>query len=1190
MASTRADAACQGVTVFVVHPIRVSLFSSAQVKMRKARRSLLLDASSSPSPPFAVVMTRYRRTRATSMRRTRVVFAVACAFISRLSLTLASVQELTAPLQKRLEDDAGGAFSSWLAAFAFTFPNEKFVLQYARIQVQLSGSCRNTRIGRLRSALDVDAVDAAEVSVDVNDVEFDCALTWVVEDYYGNRAQGDARASVSQSSVSGAVVVEVDEELKPPLPKEIRLTNCLMNLIVQELTFTGGKFASILNAASVAIRKELGHTLSTSSCREATKALERFSDTTLTQTERALASYFTPVDPLPFPSHANAVDLGSSTLMRWFAFMVEQYVSAARGTRSISAFARWLELQNERNHAYNANGIQVPPLWLIDSDTKQPKLSIAMPQDILGSTFDDVRFIVMEMKILGLETCNALHGPDVVVSKNESAPLTSFDFGIGWEKITLNVSGVLDVLPSAVELDPFLEPLTVSFEMQNPQFNTTFGLAIDADAIGALQGAHATNLACIASTMIQTRVRSLDFFGKPTQIMINPWRIGKAVNASDDTLEASLDRLIAQTSKLLAETLSEALEETIKHQLGSTVRGAFDDALQRQVDLLRMENTCPIVSQTSRRLISLKLGLSVALLYGASVCWILFVLLMFGYSSIVVGAWKSIKFIYGLFVRRFRCDDDDRDDEHDEENSFSTSAVVTPQSSRRNYSRAMFNRGGDAIEDGEISTVIDDDVSMITESLLGDAEIDDDGNIDIDAKSLSRRQAALYKSVVVPKCARIGLPILYIMASMLFLASNLRVGATVNVRASLESTDDISDVVIHDVFIFGLLDTVLNMWRARVYVLSVLILLFSGVWPYVKLALMFKAWFSPFDSAKSRGALLAKLDAFGKWSLLDAFVMILFMVLFHFEVSANDGGQSFGSLTVTVDPKPGFFIFLFATILSMILGHATSLYHELDEAADRDDKRHTDQDADNGGDADVAMVDAHDAERRAEERCLIWMLASDDINQNAAMQIAVGVFGSVLMIATFILLIMGMRSVAIEINFLGVAGAALGPLASNKSLSLLSVTTDVPKTCAYRGVIRATLVAFAFVVPLVRIVFVMFLWLAPLTRGQRRALFRLKNVVDAYSALDVLVFSFVAAMLQIRQFLGFMMGGNCDALNRALQELIDGPVNGGRDMCFDVDARLRRGCLLFSLSVLGSVASTALLNTHKAKEQDEEES
>ena len=163
---------------------------------------------------------------------------------------------------------------------------------------------------------------------------------------------------------------------------------------------------------------------------------------------------------------------------------------------------------------------------------------------------------------------------------------------------------------------------------------------------------------------------------------------------------------------------------------------------------------------------------------------------------------------------------------------------------------------------------------MITESLLGEAEIDEEGNIDVDEKSLMHRQAALCDSIVVPKSAKFGMPILYAMTCLLFLASNTSVGATVTVRAikhDLGSLDSGADIYLPEVFTFSLGDTVLNMWRAGVYTLALLILLFSGVWPYAKLVAMWISWSTPGLDLRARGQFLKNLDAFGKWSLLDSF-------------------------------------------------------------------------------------------------------------------------------------------------------------------------------------------------------------------------------------------------------------------------------------------------------------------------------
>ena len=106
---------------------------------------------------------------------------------------------------------------------------------------------------------------------------------------------------------------------------------------------------------------------------------------------------------------------------------------------------------------------------------------------------------------------------------------------------------------------------------------------------------------------------------------------------------------------------------------------------------------------------------------------------------------------------------------------------------------------------------------MITESLLGEAEIDDEGNIDVNEESLVRRSVALCDSEVIPRSAKFGMPVLYAMTCMLFLSSNLSVGAAVQVRAfkrELAPSDagDV-DILLPEVFTFSLMDTVSNMWR-----------------------------------------------------------------------------------------------------------------------------------------------------------------------------------------------------------------------------------------------------------------------------------------------------------------------------------------------------------------------------------------
>lgn len=81
------------------------------------------------------------------------------------------------------------------------------------------------------------------------------------------------------------------------------------------------------------------------------------------------------------------------------------------------------------------------------------------------------------------------------------------------------------------------------------------------------------------------------------------------------------------------------------------------------------------------------------------------------------------------------------------------------------------------------------------------------------------------------------------------------------------------------------------------------------------------------------------------------------------------------------------------------------------------------------------------------------------------------------------------------------------------------------------------------------------LWVTPLTLAQQRMLFVLSEVLNAWSALDVFCLSIAAALLQIQQFVIFIVGDSCDGINAILEQYMD-PFLGGDDTCFDVIASL----------------------------------
>ncbi|OLP89578.1 hypothetical protein AK812_SmicGene28942 [Symbiodinium microadriaticum] len=129
--------------------------------------------------------------------------------------------------------------------------------------------------------------------------------------------------------------------------------------------------------------------------------------------------------------------------------------------------------------------------------------------------------------------------------------------------------------------------------------------------------------------------------------------------------------------------------------------------------------------------------------------------------------------------------------------------------------------------------------------------------------------------------ARWGLPLLMAATILMphagnwFVSSNSGIGAGVVVVTSVSVTANGRPVVdLPPTFQFSLIGSIKDMWQGRSA---------SAVQRLV-------CWFTPPSrlSVAKRQGLLNFLDAFGKWSLVDTFFMVLCMVAFNFDLRDND--------------------------------------------------------------------------------------------------------------------------------------------------------------------------------------------------------------------------------------------------------------------------------------------------------------
>ena len=386
----------------------------------------------------------------------------------------------------------------------------------------------------------------------------------------------------------------------------------------------------------------------------------------------------------------------------------------------------------------------------------------------------------------------------------------------------------------------------------------------------------------------------------------------------------------------------------------------------------------------------------------------------------------------------------------------------------------------------------------------------------------------------------------------LFVSSNASVGATVRMYAAASGSRDRVDFPpLHE---FSLGSSVRDMWRAGTYPLSILIAVFSGGWPYLKLALMLFAWFAPPARLHPtrRGRLLTVVDAFGKWSLVDAFVMILFRVAFRFTLATPESsdGESV-RLDVDVEAKWGFHSFLLATVASLALGHVALAWHREATAEDEAPSEAPSEDA-----------DAEDARRENRE--------------NRSRRRSVVVAGILALAAA--LTLVGAFVTSIRFEFGGLTGALLGARGARRDYSLVSLAARLPPGSAS----AAAAWIFAVAMPLATVAACAALEFAPAKASTRRTLEVAAEVTRAWAALDVFLVAALAAVAQIRRFASFVVGDSCDAVDAAIRIVnARAEAMGGDDRdplgfplavdsCFDVRTELDAGCW-----VLVAAAATA---------------
>ena len=376
----------------------------------------------------------------------------------------------------------------------------------------------------------------------------------------------------------------------------------------------------------------------------------------------------------------------------------------------------------------------------------------------------------------------------------------------------------------------------------------------------------------------------------------------------------------------------------------------------------------------------------------------------------------------------------------------------------------------------------------------------------------------------------------------ILVTSNLSIGASVDMVINTNTTT----LELPSLFAFSLGNTASELWQSRIYALLLIVVIFSGIWPYVKLILIGLAWVLPTGmlDENERGQILATVDALSKFSLVDTYVLVLMMVSFRFHLSLGEV-----DLDVFINPAFGFYGFLVATTLSLLVGHVALYMHRRSSLSGR-----------TSGIRDDIIA-------RHRTSVLSYRFQSDGTSIQASKTLRRVAFVLPPIIVAMIVIGAFRKSFTFEVG--GLAGALQGDGNNEHTYSLVSLGLGIADSVQHPGIgvklLQGVYFFYSMATPVICLVALFVLAFVPLSVGAQKQALVVAEVANAWSAVEIFVLSVLVALFEISTFAGFIVGDKCNVINQILS---GSNVLPGDNKCFSLSTTVRPSVWILLVGVL----------------------
>jgi hypothetical protein len=196
-------------------------------------------------------------------------------------------------------------------------------------------------------------------------------------------------------------------------------------------------------------------------------------------------------------------------------------------------------------------------------------------------------------------------------------------------------------------------------------------------------------------------------------------------------------------------------------------------------------------------------------------------------------------------------------------------------------------------------------------------------------KWLDENTTSLFSSSFIPKSIRWGVPILLLINTVLYLVGHFGLLSIVNLDITFAGESFTIDQFLE----FRFLESTKKTYDSGGAEMIILLWIFTGIWPYIKLLISLAIWMAPpeYLTVRRRRTIIVWIDALARLSIIDIFTLIVGCAILLVFIGGRDRSmneeRTYYALKAIIVPKAACYCMIVAQRMSRVSSQFFLEYH-----------------------------------------------------------------------------------------------------------------------------------------------------------------------------------------------------------------------------------------------------------------------